>query len=55
MLHLPTVISLSFILNLIIGLYFISIYQYKKQTSFLGVPVKNHKPKKLKKWLNLKT
>lgn len=35
MLHLPTVISLSFILNLIIGLYFISIYQYKKQTSFL--------------------
>ena len=35
MLHLPTVISLSFILNLIIGLYFVSIYQYKKQTSFL--------------------
>lgn len=35
MLHLPTVISLSFILNFIIGLYFISIYKYKKQASFL--------------------
>lgn len=35
MLHLPTVISLSFILNLIIGLYFVSVYKYRKQTSFL--------------------
>jgi diguanylate cyclase (GGDEF)-like protein len=35
MLHLPTVISLSFILNLFIGLFFFSVYRYKKQTSFL--------------------
>lgn len=35
MFHLPTVIFLSFILNLLISLFFLSIYKYKKQTSFL--------------------
>ncbi|GAA60458.1 hypothetical protein P20652_2324 [Pseudoalteromonas sp. BSi20652] len=35
MLHLPTVLSLSFILNLLIGLFFLSVYKAKKQTSFL--------------------
>lgn len=35
MLHLPTVISLSFILNVLIGLFFLSVHNFKKQTSFL--------------------
>ena len=35
MFHLPTVIFLSFILNLLISLFFLSIYKYKKQTCFL--------------------
>lgn len=35
MLHLPTIISLSFILNLVIALFFISLYRYKKQSAFL--------------------
>ncbi|MEL0639157.1 GGDEF domain-containing protein [Pseudoalteromonas aliena] len=35
MLHLPTVISLSFILNTLIGLFFLSVHNFKKQTSFL--------------------
>ncbi|ALS32801.1 hypothetical protein PTRA_a1617 [Pseudoalteromonas translucida KMM 520] len=35
MLHLPTIISLSFIFNLLIGILFISFYLHKKTTSFL--------------------
>ncbi|MBH0027464.1 GGDEF domain-containing protein [Pseudoalteromonas sp. SWN29] len=35
MLHLPTIISLSFILNVLIGLFFLSVHNFKKQTSFL--------------------
>ena len=35
MLHLPTVIGLSFILNLLIGLFFLSVHNYKKQSAFL--------------------
>lgn len=35
MLHLPTVICFSFILNIIIGLFFFSVHNFKKQTSFL--------------------
>ncbi|MBQ4857497.1 GGDEF domain-containing protein [Pseudoalteromonas sp. MMG007] len=35
MLHLPTVICLSFILNVIIGIFFLSVYKYKDQSAFL--------------------
>ena len=35
MLHLPTLISLCFILNLFIAVFFFSVYSYKKQPSFL--------------------
>ena len=35
MLHLPTVICLSFILNLMIGFFFVSVYKYKSQPAFL--------------------
>lgn len=35
MLHLPTLISLCFILNLFIAVFFFSVYTYKKQPCFL--------------------
>ncbi|MGB5788614.1 MAG: GGDEF domain-containing protein, partial [Pseudoalteromonas nigrifaciens] len=35
MLHLPTITSLSFIFNLLIGILFTSFYLHKKTTSFL--------------------
>ena len=35
MLHLPTLISLCFILNLFIAVFFFSVYRYKKQPCYL--------------------
>lgn len=35
MLHLPTVISISLLLNILIGGFFITVYKYKKQRCYL--------------------